>query len=135
MQINIKKITTELDYYIGDRNMNYSSVALGAPDELRLVEDQAVSAKIMYNGKVWRPFIKAVYSQRYDKKDKYQAYNIRGIEAVVECYPFKKEQLKDLRFHAAYGFSSTHFENAYGDLSDENQNKMLVGVRWFFKVK
>ncbi|MHC5201548.1 porin [Myroides sp. LJL119] len=134
-QINIGKFTSELDYYIGDRNMNYSSVVLSAPDQLRLVEDQAVSLKFMYNLGDWRPFIKAVYSQRYDKKDQSQAYNIKGIEAVVEWYPFTKELLKDLRFHGAYSFSNTEFKGDYRELTQNNQHQLLVGVRWLVKVK
>ncbi|MHC5310004.1 porin [Myroides sp. LJL116] len=134
-QINVGKFTTELDYYIGDRQMDYNSIVSIAPNELRLVEDQAVSAKFEYNFGKWRPFIKGVYSQRFDKELNAQAYNVKGGEAVVEFYPFTSELLKDLRFHTAYSYTATEFKNEYESLPTKNETRILVGIRWLFKVK
>lgn len=134
-QINVGKFTTELDYYIGDRQMDYNSIVSMAPAELRLVEDQAVSAKFEYNFGKWRPFVKGVYSKRYDKELAAAAYDVRGIEAVMECYPFKSELLQNLRFHAAYSYTATDFKNNYAAIPTKNENKVLVGVRWLFQVK
>ncbi len=63
------------------------------------------------------------------------AYQNIGIQAVVEYYPFNNKHTKDLRFHAMYGYQSTDFEEEFANLSVQNENTFLIGMRWLFKVK
>jgi len=134
-QINIDKFIIEADYYEGYRNMNYGSVVDDDNLGLRYVHDQAVSLKFMYNLEKWRPFIKSIWSNRFDKVFNKEAYKIYGIEAVAEYYPFTDPKTKNLRFHAAYMFSSTQVNKGLVQVSDTNEHRFLVGVRWLFKVK
>ncbi len=134
-QVNVQKFTTEIDYYLGDRNMDYGTVVDNTTLGLRYVQDQAISLKFIYDLGDWKPFIKGVWSQRHDNTFGDNAYDILGVEGVVEWYPFKNDLLKNLRFHAAYSYSSTQFDGQFSSMTDKNQNKVLIGMRWMFKVK
>ena len=134
IQFNIGKFTTEIDYYLGNRNMDYSS-AVGMEDlGNRYVKDQSVGVNLKYNFGVVRPFVKGVWNKRYDKDFDKNAYQNMGVQAVVEVYPFKGI-VQDLRFHAMYSYNNTDFLGNYGSMADQDQHMILVGLRWLFKVK
>ncbi len=134
-QLNIAEFTAEFDYYNGNRYMNYGDVT-GIEDlNLRYVHDQSVSLNLKYDfGKI-KPFIKGVWNQRRDKDFDSNAYENFGIQAAVEYYPFTNELIKDLRFHAMYAYNSTHFQGNYSGLNNQDNQSILVGMRWLFKVK
>ncbi len=135
LQLNAGGFKAELDYYLGDRTMDYTStVGLPAADP-RAVRDRSASLNLEHTFGKWRPFVKAVWSERYDKVFGSSAYETLGIQAVAEYYPFHREELKDLRFHAAYLYGRTGFRGEFADLSTLNNHTILVGMRWLFKVK
>jgi len=132
-QLNIEKFTTELDYYYGERYMDYGDVVgnLGQ----RNVLDQSASVNFKYDfGKV-KPFVKGIWNQRHDKVFDNNVYNNMSIQAVVEYYPFDNEYIKDLRFHAMYAYGNTDFQGIFSNISSQNDQTLLVGMRWLFKVK
>ncbi|MDR1699182.1 MAG: OprO/OprP family phosphate-selective porin [Prevotellaceae bacterium] len=134
-QLNAGKFTAEFDYYNGDRYMDYGSEVGDEDLGLRYVQDQSLALNLKYNfGKV-KPFIKGIWNIRHDKEFDKNAYENRGIQAVVEYYPFSNEYIKDLRFHAMYAYNSTDFQGNFSDLDCQNNQTILVGMRWLFKVK
>lgn len=134
-QVNIDKFTTELDYYLGARDMDYSSV-VGIDDlGTRYVQDQSAAVNLKYNFGKWRPFIKGTWDKRFDKKLDKSAYETIGAQAVVEFYPFTNKYVQDLRFHFAYEYSNTRFKGAFSDLDNKELHTVLAGLRWLFKVK
>ncbi len=133
-QLNIGEFTAELDYYYGDRCMDYGYMVnedLG----LRYVKDQSAALNLKYDFGKLKPFVKGVWDQRRDKDFDSNAYENISIQAVLEYYPFKNQHTKDLRFHAMYGYQSTDFEEEFANLSVQNENTFLIGMRWLFKVK
>jgi hypothetical protein len=134
-QLNAGGFKTELDYYLGDRMMDYSSTVSVLPAASRRVSDRSASVNVEHTFGKWRPFIKAVWSERYDDDLASAAYETRGIQAVAEYYPFLREELKDLRFHAAWMYSRTDFRGLFADLASTSNYAFLVGMRWLFKVK
>lgn len=134
-QVNLGKFTTELDYYLGNRDMDYGSVV--GDDDLgsRYVRDQSAALNFKFNLGKWRPFIKGTWNQRKDKKFNSNAYESFGIQAVVELYPFTNQYVKDLRFHAMYGYSNTDFQGQFNNLDNQDMHTLLVGTRWLFKAK
>lgn len=134
-QLNIKKITAELDFYHGDRNMDYGSVVNNLDLGLRAVRDQSMSLNLKYDFGIWKLSVKGIWDKRYDRQSHKDAYERKGFEAVMECYPFTSRVMKDLRFHAAYTYSSTDFKGDYRNMADDNVHTLLVGTRWLFKVK
>lgn len=132
-QINIQKFTAELDWYMGDRDMNYGDVVqndLG----LRHVRDNSVSVNFKYDlGKV-KPLIKGVWNKRRDQLNS-SSYINGGVQAAVEYYPFTDPTLKDLRFHVMYAYNRTNFNGIYNDLDGINGNQIIAGLRWFLKIK
>jgi len=82
-QLNVGKFTTELDYYIGNRDMDYGSVVdveeLGA----RYVRDQSLSLNLKYDFGKWKPFIKGTWNQRHDKGYDSNAYKSIGLQVVM----------------------------------------------------
>lgn len=134
-QLNIRKFTAELDYFLGNRNMDYSSIV--SDDELgsRYVRDQSLALNLKYNSGKWRPFLKGTWNQRHDKEFGSNAYESMGIQAAVEWYPFTKLLVKDLRFHLAYTFESTHFQGEFNHLNNIDKHLIIAGTRWLFKVK
>ena len=133
-QININKFTTELDWYYGDRTMDYGSTVgiddLGA----KYTRDHSIAVNLKYDlGKV-KPSIKGVWNHRKDLENS-GSYTNGGVQALVEYYPFSDPALKDLQFHAAYAYNRTNFDGAYNNLDGINQNQILVGMRWMFKIK
>jgi len=134
-QLNIGKFTTELDYYLGSRDMDYGSVVNVEDLGARYVRDQSASLNLKYDfGKI-KPFIKGTWNQRYDKNSDYRAYETTGLQAVVEYYPFTNSLVKDLRFHVMYGYNNTSFKGKYSDMSNVDAHTILVGTRWLFKAK
>ena len=133
-QLNIGEFKAELDYYLGNRNMDYSSL-VAQEAAYRYVQDQSASVNLEYNFGCWRPFIKGVWNERYDKNYDSAAYENWGIQGVVEFYPFKQDLLKDLRFHLAYSYSQTDFKGPFSDLEPLDAHSVLFGMRWLFKVK
>ncbi len=134
-QFNIEQFTAELDYYFGYRNMDYGYMVNNDTLGLRYVRDQSLSLNLKYNFGKWRPFIKGIWDQRYDKDFDNNAYENLGIQAVVEWYPFTNKYVKDLRFHAAYMYNHTSFKGEYAALSGNDTHMLLIGTRWLFKAK
>ncbi|HCC52917.1 MAG TPA: hypothetical protein DEQ30_13390, partial [Porphyromonadaceae bacterium] len=135
VQLNLGGFKAELDYYLGDRTMDYSTtVGLAAADP-RYVHDHAASLSVEHTFGKWRPFVKAVWSERYDKDFGSAVYATSGIQTVAEYYPFRREALKDLRFHAAWMYSRTDFRGPYAGMASRNDHTFLAGMRWLFKVK
>lgn len=135
VQLNVQNFTTELDYYWGDRNMDYGTVVGNTDMGARYVRDQSASVNLKYNFGKWRPFIKGIWGQRHDNDLKSDAYQNFGVQAVVEYYPFTQPLVKDLRFHLMYGYNSTDFQGQFSQLSNQNDHTILVGTRWLFKAK
>lgn len=109
-QLNIGDFTTEIDYYLGNRNMDYTSlVGLEEPDN-RYVKDQSLALNLKYNFGKWRPFIKGTWNDRFDKWQDRTAYESMGIQGVVEFYPFTNPLVKDLRFHIMYGYEKNRLQ-------------------------
>ncbi len=135
IQLNAGGFKTELDYYLGDRTMDYSATVGPEAADPRFVRDRSASLNIEHTFGKWRPFVKAVWSERYDKTHASEVYETAGIQAVAEYYPFHREQLKDLRFHAAWMYSRTGFRGPFAGLEAKNSHTILVGMRWLFKVK
>lgn len=134
-QLNIGKFTTELDYYNGSRNMDYTLLIGGTTSEYRYVQDQSASVNLEYNFGRFRPFIKGVWNERFDKVYDEKAYENWGLQGVIEFYPFKQELLKDLRFHLAYSYNETDFKGRFADLEKQDTHTVIMGMRWLFKVK
>lgn len=134
-QLNIKKFITELDFYHGDRNMDYSSIVNDLTLGLRPVRDQSMSLNLKYDFGIWKPSIKGIWDKRYDRQSSNDVYERKGLETVMECYPFTTRVMKDLRFHVAYTYCSTQFKGKYVDESNDNQHTLFVGTRWLFKAK
>ncbi len=134
LQLNTGRFTTELDYYLGERNMDYGSV-VGIDLGRRFVRDQSAALNLEYNSGKWRPAIKGVWNQRYDKGYNSTAYDSWGIQAVMEYYPFSHSLVKDLRFHLMYSYSHTDFKGPFVDNSNLNSHTILFGTRWLFKAK
>ncbi len=134
-QLNIGKFTAELDYYFGNRYMDYGDVTGNTDLGIRYVQDQSLGLNLKYDfGKV-KPFIKGVWNQRHDNDFGNNAYENSGIQAVVEYYPFTNQHIKDLRFHAMYAYQNTDFQGNFSGLSSQDTQTVLVGMRWLFKVK
>ncbi|MDL2264985.1 OprO/OprP family phosphate-selective porin [Parabacteroides sp. OttesenSCG-928-G07] len=134
-QLNLGHFTTELDYYLGPRNMDYGSVVGVSDLGSRYVRDQSLALNFKYNFGKWRPFLKGTWNQRHDKDFGSNAYESLGIQAVVEFYPFTNQYTKDLRFHAAYAYGNTDFQGEFNNLSSKDTHMILVGTRWLFKAK
>lgn len=134
-QLNVEKFTAELDYYNGYRNMDYGYMVNNDSLGLRYVKDQSLSLNLKYNFGQWRPFIKGIWDQRYDKDFDSKAYQNMGIQAVVEFYPFANKYVKDLRFHTAYMYNHTNFKNEFAQLDNTDTHTFLIGTRWLFKAK
>lgn len=134
-QVNIKRFTAELDYFLGNRNMDYGSIVDNNELGLRYVQDQSVGLNLKYNLGKWRPFIKGTWNQRYDKNFERNAYESMSLQGALEFYPFTNKLIKDLRFHVAYVYTNTNFQGHFSNLNNEDTHLMLVGTRWLFKVK
>lgn len=135
IQANAGGFTGELDYYFGDRNIDFSSVVGAAAPRLSFVRDQSLSLNLKYNFGKWRPFVKGTWDNRFDKDTDSDAYQTLGIEGGVEFYPFTNPLLNDLRFHLVYAYNDTAFKGAFSDLRNSNRNMVVLGLRWLLKVK
>lgn len=134
-QLNTGKFTTELDYFLGRRNIDYGSIVDNPDLGTRYVRDQSAALNLKYDFGKWRPFIKGTWNQRHDQEFDSNAYESLSAQAAIEFYPFTKPLLKDLRFHAAYVYTNTNFEGGFSELSNKDTHLLLVGTRWLFKVK
>ena len=133
-QIRAGGFTAEADYYAGDRDMDYSGTVGEAG--IHPVRDRYVALGIKYGTGKWRPFIKGVYDNRYDRGQKNEVYDNFGIQAALEYYPFTGHKyVADLRFHVAYGYTYTSFNKTLNNVPDKAQHMLLLGVRWFFTAK
>ncbi|MCD8072139.1 MAG: hypothetical protein LUE10_02985 [Alistipes sp.] len=135
MQVNSGDFTAEIDYYFGERNMDYSSVVDLDTESLSYVRDQSAALNLKYTLGRWHPSAKGVWNQRRDRNLGRVAYDGWGIQALVEFYPFTAKYLKDLRFHAAWWYSATDPAGPYRYLSNSGGHTALVGMRWLFKAK
>lgn len=134
-QINVGAFTSELDYYMGRRDIDYSADVDDPELGLRNVDDQSLSVNLKYNFGKFRPFIKGTWNQREDTAFDSNAYETYGIQAVLELYPFTNKYVKDLRFHAMYAYSYMDFQGEFTDLNNKNIHQFLIGTRWLFKAK
>ncbi|MDL2212533.1 OprO/OprP family phosphate-selective porin [Bacteroides sp. OttesenSCG-928-J23] len=134
-QLNLGEFTTEVDYFLGSRNMDYGTIVSDTELGSRYVQDQSVALNLKYNLGRWKPFIKGTWNQRHDKVFASNAYESMGVEAALEFYPFTREVIKDLRFHVAYAYLNTDFQGEFASLKNNNIHTVLVGTRWLFKVK
>lgn len=134
-QLNVGKFTTELDYFLGNRNIDYGSIVDNSELGLRYVKDQSVALNLKYDLGKWKPFIKGTWNQRHDKEYDSNAYHSKSIQAALEFYPFENKYLKDLRFHAAYIYNNTDFQGQFAQLHNKDAHTILVGTRWLFKAK
>lgn len=134
-QLNIDKTTIELDYYLGNRNMDYGSEVSNDNLGLRYVEDQSLSLNFKYKFGIWHPFIKGTWNKRHDKLSERDAYRSYGLQAAIELYPFTNKYVKDLRFHIAYAYSNTNYRGDFNSLDSKQSHYIFAGVRWLFKVK
>jgi hypothetical protein len=101
----------------------------------RYVQDQSASVNLKYNfGKI-KPFVKGIWNQRHDKNFGNNAYENVSLQAVVEYYPFDNQHIRDFRFHAMYVYGITNFQGNFSGLSNQDNQIVLVGMRWLFKVK
>lgn len=133
-QINLKKFTAELDWYMGDRDMDYGDVVQNEDLGLRHVRDNSVSVNFKYDlGKI-KPLIKGVWNKRRDLINS-SSYINGGVQAAVEYYPFTDPAIKDLRFHLMYAYNRTNFNGIYNGLDGINGNQIIAGMRWFLKIK
>lgn len=134
-QLNIKKFTTEVDYYFGNRDMDYGAEVEDENLGSRYVRDQSLAVNLKYDFGKWKPFVKGTYNQRYDKDYENNAYETFGIQAVMEYYPFDNKYVKDLRFHAAYAYQNTNYQGEFSNLHKKDTHMLIVGTRWLFKAK
>lgn len=134
-QLNIRQFTAELDYFLGNRNMDYGSIVDNTELGTRYVQDQSIGLNLKYNFGKWKPAVKGTWNQRYDKVFKTNAYESMGLQAALEFYPFTNPLIKDLRFHLAYSYSQTDFQGQFRSLGNDNLHVVLGGMRWLFKVK
>jgi len=134
-QLNVGHFTTEVDYYLGNRNMDYGYMMDNSELGTRYVRDQSLALNLKYDFGKWKPFVKGTWNQRHDKEYDSNAYQTKGIQAVVEFYPFTNKLVKDLRFHAMYAYTNTDFQGEFNDLNNKDTHSLLVGTRWLFKVK
>lgn len=124
-----------MDYYIGNRDIDYGTDVDDADLGLRYVRDQSVAVNLKYNLGKFKPSVKGLWNQRNDRQYHSNAYESYGVEAVLEFYPFTNKYLKDLRFHAMYAYMHTDFQGTFASLSDKDSHQFLIGTRWLFKVK
>lgn len=131
-QVNINKFIAELDFYHGDRNMDYGSIVNDSTLGIRPVRDQSMALNLKYNFGMWRPSIKGIWDKRHDRDFHKDAYERKGFETVLECYPFSSAIMKGLRFHLAYTYCKTEIN---GSDKNTNAHTIFAGTRWLFKVK
>ena len=134
-QLNIKNFTTELDCFLGSRNMDYGSIVGDSELGDRYVRDKSLSLNLKYNLDKWHPSIKGTWNQRFDKNMDRNAYENMGIQAALEFYPFTNSYTKDMRFHIAYVYNNTDFQGQFSSLNNEGSHLITGGMRWLFKVK
>ncbi len=134
VQINAGIVTTELDFFRGDRMIDYSS-AVEIREGRHHIQDMSGAANILFNLGKFRPSVKGVWDRRKDMELNADAYGNLGIQALLEYYPFPEGLLKDLRFHAAYFYKHTSFEGSFSSLRNEGLHTALVGMRWVIPVK
>lgn len=135
LQLNVGSFTTEVDYYTGNRYMDYGSIVNNEELGSRYVSDQSLSVNLKYNFGKWKPFIKGTWDQRHDKKSDSNVYETTGIQAALEFYPFTNSLTKDLRFHIMYAYSNTDFKDQFKNLDNVDTHTVLLGTRWLFKAK
>lgn len=134
VQINTGAVTTELDFYRGERILDYSPVVEGYSGRHH-VRDMSAAVNVTVNLGKWRPAVKGIWDRRRDMELRSDAYDNLGIQALLEFYPFPEGLLKDLRFHAMYSYKRTDFEGAFRAMKDESVNTALVGMRWIIPIK
>ncbi|MDR2122436.1 MAG: OprO/OprP family phosphate-selective porin [Flavobacteriaceae bacterium] len=133
-QINIQKFTAELDWYMGDRDMNYGDVVQDPELGSRHVRDNAVTVNLTYDlGKV-KPILKGTWNKRRDQLNS-GSYINGAVQAAVEYYPFTDPLLKNLRFHVMYAYNRTNYNGVYNNLDGVDGHQILAGMRWLVKIK
>ncbi|MGM5631983.1 porin [Apibacter raozihei] len=131
-KVTVNKFMAEMDWYMGDRNMNFSSV-VPTVEGYRPVRDQSASLNLRYDfGKI-KSLVKGTWNKRRDQLTS-SNYMTGGVQAGVEYYPFTNPLLKDLRFHAVYAYTRTNYNGDFKAMEGINQNMIIVGTRWMFKI-
>ncbi len=134
LQVNTGVLTTEFDFYHGDRMMDYSSTVAIRTGKHH-VRDMSGSANFKFAFGKWRPSVKGIWDRRKDMELNSDAYDNLGIQALLEYYPFAEGLLKDMGFHAMYSYKNTEFEGAFSDMESTGVNTALVGMHWIIPVK
>ncbi|TWP27791.1 hypothetical protein ETU09_06765 [Apibacter muscae] len=134
-QLNINKFSTNLDWYIGTRTMDFNSVVpIYNEGDLREVRDQAASVYMKYDLGKFQPILRGTWSHRKDLQSG-GSYSITGIQGGLEYYPFKGNPLlENLRLHAIYGYNNTDYSGDFKSLDSFDTNYVIVGMRWLFKI-
>lgn len=135
VQLNLGKSTTELDYYYGDRMIDYASQVNLGDLGLRPVRDRSAVLSFQYRLGKFRPWLKGVWNQRFDRGYDQDAYRSWGAQVALEYYPFNNPRVKDLRFHVAYYFTDVDYMGLFSDIPHAGINTALIGFRWLFKAK
>lgn len=131
-QIIIDDLSIELDGYFGEKLMDYSASVNINDLGQREVHDKSIDVNVKYKFNKFVPQIKCIWDERKDKVMN-ASYTNRVIQGGVEYYPFGGP-LKNLRFHSIYSFTNTSFHGKYKYLTDKNQNSVIIGGRWLFRV-
>lgn len=134
-QLNVGHMSAELDYYLGNHNVDYGNIVKNDSLGFRYVREQSVALNLTFNYGKWKPIVKAMWNQRFDKEINRTAYLTTGLQAVTEYHPFTKGFAKDLRFHIMYSFETDRFKGPYSSLDNNIRHTFLGGVRWLLKIK
>lgn len=134
LQINTGIVTTELDFYRGDRMQDYGSIVEGYDGGRHHIRDMSGAANIKFNLGKWRPSVKGIWDRRRDMEIRSNVYDNMGIQALIEYFPFPEGLLKTLRFHVMYSYKRTDFEGVYSHLGHKGANTALVGLRWIIPI-
>lgn len=134
LQINTGVITTELDFYRGERMMDYSQVITERTGRHH-IRDMSAAANIKVAHGKWRPAVKGIWDRRRDMELKSDAYENLGIQTLLEYFPFPEGLLKDLRFHAMYSYKHTSPEGVFSNGKSGKEHTALVGMRWIIPIK
>jgi hypothetical protein len=86
LQLNFQNFITELEYYLGDRNINYGSVVDNSELGVRFVHDQSAALNLRYAPDKFHFLVKGTWNLRHDNDDDRDVYGITGAQAAVEYY-------------------------------------------------
>lgn len=134
IQANTGIVTTELDFYRGDRYLDYNTIVTERTGRHH-VRDMTAAANVRFNLGKWRPSIKGIWERRRDMELESNVYGNIGIQTLIEYYPFTAELLRGLRFHVMYYYRTTNFYGPFSETPDKGTHTAMIGMRWMLKVK